>query len=890
MKNISSYSFCQEGHIKKNSSDLQFVPESAPRHYSPDLTILCRDLDVNIHFKDLTSKKADVTAKITVSGMGSGSNEIRFNAKADSIKISQLKINNTIFNDYSIKNDKLIIHRSVKADETIEITVDYLLDYPKSGIYWIIPDPKRPQRPSQIWTQGESEEARYWLPCIDSPMQVYPTKFTVKVPNGFDVLSNGKLLEKIEEGDETVFVWYQDQPHPAYLITLCIGKFVFYEDAPIREEVPLRYFADKDQFSSDDLYRSFKETPQMIKFLSEKLNVDYAWAKYHQVVLEDFTGAMENTSATSWFWDSLLSKDESEIYPNPHITEEVNIHELAHQWFGDLVVIKHWASAYLKEGMVTYLTSCYLEEFYGKDVHFLDMYNNQEYYLKELKTRYARPIVHNKYNYSFDLFDDHTYPGGAWRFHMIRRIIGDKLWWKTLTQYLTVNRHKSVESMNFIKALDEISGINFREFFDDWVFSPGVPDLKIQYSFNNKTKTKLVVLNVEQSQAIMKTNKDDSVQFDYDKLFKLDFQIGWLDKDHVWHYERIHIPKQLSTAVSFPVAEEPLAIYINSNLDVLMEYKVKEFSTKMHKNLAEYGPDTLSRFLAIKELIKKEFVKESKFITKIIKKEADSCIQSFRKMIHEVGEIRSPLSFNILKSLIDEKRDKLPVVASVIPLLGKFQTEKALELLLSFTNHHNTALQNLAIRQLGSTQFSEKVFDLLKENVDKPSWNSKMAINAINSLGDLYEPISEIVWFLLDIAEQTKYHFNVRTNALQGIISHASMIDTGLKVKIIPRLEVLLSDPEDRISRKSASVLSNLKSFSSKPLIETMINTLSDGLQNQMRTVMENFGKDDQPTKELTQLRKEIFNVSKTNKELKEKLLKLETIVFSDKKGSDNQK
>ncbi len=138
--------------------------------------------------------------------------------------------------------------------------------------------------------------------------------------------------------------------------------------------------------------------------------------------------------------------------------------------------------------------------------------------------------------------------------------------------------------------------------------------------------------------------------------------------------------------------------------------------------------------------------------------------------------------------------------------------------------------------------------------------------------------------------KQTKYHFNVRTNALQGIISHASMIDTGLKVKIIPRLEVLLSDPEDRISRKSASVLSNLKSFSSKPLIETMINTLSDGLQNQMRTVMENFGKDDQPTKELTQLRKEIFNVSKTNKELKEKLLKLETIVFSDKKGSDNQK
>ncbi|MHA1983149.1 MAG: M1 family aminopeptidase [Candidatus Hodarchaeales archaeon] len=889
MKDRTHYQYCQDNHNYKGAGDLQFVPESSPRHYSPDTTILCQELKVDLNFKDLTSKKADSKVNLLLKGYGSGSNTIVLNAVADSIKISQIKIDDVNIDNFSMKDGKLIISYSVKAEQAINLTIDYIIDDPKSGLYWILPDPSRPQRPNQIWTQGESEEARYWLPCIDSPLAVYPTRFTVTVPKGNEVISNGKLLKREDVGENSVFDWFQELPHPSYLITLCIGKFASYEDEQIRENTPLRYYADAGQYTSEDLHRSFKETPQMIKFLSRKLGVDYPWVKYYQTVLEDFMGAMENTSATSWYWSSLLSQDEYETNPNPHRMEEVNLHELAHQWFGDLVVIRSFDHAFLKEGMVTYLTSCYLEEFYGKDFHFMDMYDNQEGYLKEFKKKYARPIVYNKYDYSFDLYDGHIYPGGAWRFHMIRRILGDDLWWKTLNHYLTVNRHKAVETSDFIKALDEVTGKNFREFFDDWIFRPGVPNLSIQYKYQKDSN--LVVLNFEQTQALIKSDGKDSdskpIKFDYDKLFNLSFQIAWLDKNKSWHRDSIKIPKSLTSAFSFPVTEEPIAIYINSNLDILMEYSIKGLTPDMYKNQAEFGPDALSRYLALVDIVKTDFVKESEFINKIASAESGKCLASFKRMIKKIAETKSPLSFRIIKNILNNNQDNLPIVASIITLIGKYQTSEAFDILFSFINHKNKALSALAIKHIGSTQFSEKVLPLLKEYIDKPSWEDRYSISAAESLGSLHEPASDIVILLANIAEQSKYHFMVRFHALQGISNHSSLIDKGLKTKLIPRLEVLLSDDDEMIKMKSASVLSNLKSHSSRPLIEMMINMLPEGDQVRMKRLMKNFGKDEKASKELSQLRKEMVEISRDNKELREKLQKLEAVVFAPKEKKD---
>ncbi|MFW9930963.1 MAG: M1 family metallopeptidase, partial [Candidatus Thorarchaeota archaeon] len=701
MKEKNHFSFCQSHHYQNFEGKSPFVPESAPRHYAPDLTVRCKFLDVNLRFTDLFSKKVDAKTTIDLEGFGSVTDTIIFHATADSIKIDEILINEKSINDYKIENDKLTIFHKIIPNNKYQVKISYIIDNPRSGLQWILPNNNRPQRPIQIWTQGESEETHYWIPCFDAPFQTYPTRLNVHVPKDFQVISNGKLMEHQVEQNEEIFIWYQEKPHPSYLISLCIGKFSSYLDTEIHPGVSLTYYADSSKYSSEDLHRSFKETPQMIQFLEKKLEVNFPWAKYTQTVLEDFRGAMENTSATSWFWSSLLSKDEYAITPNPHRTEEVNFHELAHQWFGDLVVIKNFDSAFLKEGMVTYLTSCYLEEFYGKDEHYIDMYINQEDYFDEFKNRYSRPISYNKYNYSFQVYDDHTYPGGAWRFHMIRRIIGDELWWKTLNYYLNGNKHSTVESMDFIRALESTTGKNFREFFDDWIFKANIPIIAITYSFNkingnSNTSDKIlkyntVTLKFDQKQALLpnttKKFAKNSLQLekvDYDKLFDLKFQISWLDENNSWHHESIHLTKQFSTAISFSVDNEPKALYINSNLDILMDYELINVSNEMYRNLAQHGQDTLARLIAVKELIVKDFVKERDTIIAVIEKEASLNRKSFQKMLDKLAETKSPEALTILKAISDKNKDNLPIISLILPRIGKFRSPDAAKYILEY--------------------------------------------------------------------------------------------------------------------------------------------------------------------------------------------------------------
>ena len=885
MKN-THYLYCRMAHNfdidSVNAPTVEnFAEPDTPRHYTPDTTMICTGLTMDLQFKDFLTQQASAVATLDLKGVGMGTQAIQLNAVKDSIKISKITINGTDITDFKHENDFLSIPYNLNHDIVIQIKISFLIDHPRSGLHWILPDPKRSQQPTQVWTQGESEEARYWIPCIDNPSFVYSTRFIVTVPTGFDVISNGRLIQKKDNPtDKSItFEWFQDQPHPAYLISLCIGKFVSYTDKPIRENTPLIYYADSEQYTADDLQRTFKETPQMIKFLATKLGVEFPWAKYSQTVLDQFRGAMENTSATSWFWNSLITVDDLAAYPNPHSTEEVNIHELSHQWFGDLVVLHHWSNAFQKEGMVTYLSSCYLEEFYGKDYHYIDMYQNQKDYFQESTERYSRPIVYNKYVYSFDVYDDHTYPGGAWRWHMVRRILGDSFWWKTLQFYLTENRHKAVEVIDFIKAAEKVTGKNLREFFDDWIFRAGYPKIKFTYEYNKDSK--VAILKAEQKQAIKKTKDDkeekDIQQIDYDNLFSLTFDISWLDKQNNWHTIQTTIPKASVSSLSFSADSEPKTIYINSNLGVLMDVEL-DLGTDMNKALAEYGPDALCRTLAIKALINKDLEKEFSFIVSIIDKEFTKCLKAYRLMLTELSETNSPQVKKLLVDWLMKYTNEPSRLALLILALGnKFEGQDVADTLLPLLQHKNTRIIALAVRYLGNSQ-SPSVTKVLYDYLDKSSFNDAYAIAASFSLGVLREPTEEIVLKLIATAENSKYHFQTRQNALSGIARHANLINPGLKEKVIPKIEALLYDPSIYIRMESIRTLSSLKSHSSRPVIESIIGQFSVGVQANVRRILDKYAKEDPLEKEVNQLRKEVKDIAKQNKELLEKLTKIELL------------
>ncbi|HBY81109.1 MAG TPA: aminopeptidase, partial [Cyanobacteria bacterium UBA11148] len=243
----------------------------------------------------------------------------------------------------------------------IKIAIAYRVEKPQRGLYFVTPTQDYPNKPTQVWTQGEDEDSRFWFPCFDYPGQLATSEIRVKVPKPLIAISNGELMATEEEGNNTIYHWLQQQVHPTYLMTLAVGDF-----AEIREEwkgKPVTYYVEKGREEEGRL--SMGKTPQMIEFFSTIFGYSYPYPKYAQVCVDDFIfGGMENTSTTLLTDRCLL--DERAAIDNRN-TESLVAHELAHQWFGDLVVIKHWSHAWIKEGMASYSEVLWTEHEYGKD-------------------------------------------------------------------------------------------------------------------------------------------------------------------------------------------------------------------------------------------------------------------------------------------------------------------------------------------------------------------------------------------------------------------------------------------------------------------------------------------------------------------------------------------
>jgi aminopeptidase N len=234
----------------------------------------------------------------------------------------------------------------VVAGKVLEIAIDYGVDKPQRGLYFIQPDADYPQKPTQVWTQGEDEDSRFWFPCFDYPGQLATSEIRVQVPQDFIAVSNGELKEVEEVGTDKIYHWYQQEIHPTYLMTLAVGRFI--EIADSWNGKPVTYYVEAGKEEEGRL--SMGKTPRMIEFFSEKFGYPYPYPKYAQVCVDDFIfGGMENTSTTLLTDRCLIDKRASLDNFN---TESLVAHELAHQWFGDLVVIKHWSHAWIKDGFL----------------------------------------------------------------------------------------------------------------------------------------------------------------------------------------------------------------------------------------------------------------------------------------------------------------------------------------------------------------------------------------------------------------------------------------------------------------------------------------------------------------------------------------------------------
>jgi aminopeptidase N len=371
------------------------------------------------------------------------------------------------------------------------------IDYrgaPRRGIYFNAPDDEYPDRPLQVWTQGQDEDSRYWFPCFDAPNQKATSSVTVTVPAPLFALSNGALASDKTKGKHRTLAWKLDVPHSCYLVTLVVGDFTPIETT--WRDVPVVYYVQRGREAEAE--RTLARTPQMLELFAQRFGVAYPYPRYAQVFVADFIfGGMENTSATT-LTDTVLLDERAAI---DHDVDSLVAHELAHQWFGDLLTCRDWGEGWLNEGFATYAEYIWREHFEGRDAADVELDGMADMYFGEDASRYRRPIATKLYDEPIDIFDAHLYDKGGRVLHMLRHVVGDAAFWKTLAHYLGKHRFGVVESRDFARAVDDATGKVLDWFFAQWVIEgSGHPELKIAIAWD--AARSLATVRVEQAQTV----------------------------------------------------------------------------------------------------------------------------------------------------------------------------------------------------------------------------------------------------------------------------------------------------------------------------------------------------------------------------------------------------
>ena len=428
---------------------------------------------------------------------------VRLDAKGMTIKEVSLfnaGLKTKLKYDYDGKQLNIKLNKTYKGGEKYTLYFEYIsrpneLESEGSaaitdakGLYFINPTGSDKNKPTQIWTQGETESNSAWMITIDKPNQKSTQEITMTVPNKYVTLSNGLLIsqKKNTDGSRSDY-WKMDLPHAPYLFFMGVGDFAIVKDSYKGKEVS--YYVEKKQ--QPYARGVFGNTPEMMDFFSKKLNVEYPWPKYAQIVGRDFvSGAMENTSATL--------HQESAYQNSRELTEgndweETIAHELFHHWFGDLVTAESWSNLTVNESFANYSEYLWDEYKYGKD--FADAHNFEDMQGYMMSGSEKKDLARFHYASREDMFDAVSYNKGGRILHMLRNFVGDDAFFKSLNNYLTTNKFKTGEAHQLRLAFEEVTGRDLNWFWNQWYYGSGHPKLKISYGFDSEKNMASVIID-----------------------------------------------------------------------------------------------------------------------------------------------------------------------------------------------------------------------------------------------------------------------------------------------------------------------------------------------------------------------------------------------------------
>ena len=446
------------------------------------------------------------------------------------------------------------------------------------GLYFINAQGKDPDKPTQIWTQGETESSSAWFPTIDKTNQKTTQEIYMTVPDKYVTLSNGILKDSQKEANNMrTDHWVMDKRHSTYLFFMGVGDFAVVKDK--WRNIPVDYYVEKEY--EPYAKQIFGNTPEMIEFFSKKLNYDYPWAKYDQMVGRDYvSGAMENTTATL-HGEGAQQKPGQLIDEN--VWEDTIAHELFHHWFGDLVTAESWSNLTVNESFANYSEYLWNEYKYGKDQADYHLMEDVGHYLHN-PGDFNKDLVRFDYGNREDVFDLVTYQKGGGILNMLRNYLGDDAFFAGLTDYLKTYEYQNGEAHQLRLSLEKVSGKDLNWFFNQWYFGNGNP--KISYTYNYEPVKKEVSVSINQSQTPL---------FEFPLTIDV-FVDGKATRQKVW------VDAKAKNSFTFSAAKSP--DLVNINPDGILVSEITETRTPEQNYLQYTGTkDFYGRYKAVENVV-----------------------------------------------------------------------------------------------------------------------------------------------------------------------------------------------------------------------------------------------------------------------------------------------
>ena len=406
-----------------------FDPARFAPQYPPDLGLEPLHLAIDL-WLDLAESTAQGSVTTLVQANRQGAQELTFDAVG--VAIAAVEDGDGSALVWRADGEKLYVRwpQPFAKGQQAHVRVRYSVTAPTAGLYFSRPTAESPEAPWYAVTDHETERARHWLPCIDLPNVRTALDIRLRANSRFTILANGYHVADTDHGDGTKTTHYRlDQRCPSYLICFAVGEFVRYDDGVFHDgekSIPVAYFCSP-QHTPEDLEHSFGRTKQMLAWMTQKFAAPFPFPKYYQWAAPGVSGAMENISLVSWSERYVIDARLAAEWT--YLLDAVNVHEMAHSYFGDAVVCRDFAHAWLKESWATYIEQVWREDEFSAEEGQYVYYDNARAYMIEADSRYKRAIVNRHFRSSWDMYDRHLYPGGACRLHMLRRELGDEVFW-----------------------------------------------------------------------------------------------------------------------------------------------------------------------------------------------------------------------------------------------------------------------------------------------------------------------------------------------------------------------------------------------------------------------------------------------------------------------------